>query len=83
MRTRIANGLTEIIPSVEEKRDDLLRRNALALLENIHQRLERIEETLLVTPDEQAAGLLVSMRRDLVDTETANAILDTLGEPPE
>ena len=35
--------MTEFIPATKEKREGLIRDHTLGLLENLHQRLERIE----------------------------------------
>ena len=43
MIVRRKGGLTEFIPSPQEKRDGLIRDHALGLLENLHQRLARLE----------------------------------------
>ena len=38
MIVRRKGGLTEFIPTPQEKRDGLIRDHALGLLENLHQR---------------------------------------------
>jgi hypothetical protein len=43
MIVRRKGGLTEFIPSPQEKREGLIRDNVLKLLENLHHRLERLE----------------------------------------
>jgi hypothetical protein len=43
MIVRRKGGLTEFIPSPQEKREGLIRDHVLGLLENIHRRIERLE----------------------------------------
>lgn len=43
MIVRRKGGLTEFIPSPQEKREGLIRDHVLELLENLHHRLERVE----------------------------------------
>lgn len=46
MLTKRNAGLTEFIPTPQEKRDGLIRDHTLHLLQNLHQRLELIEHSL-------------------------------------
>ena len=46
MIVRRRGGMTEFIPSPQEKRDGIIRDHTLSLLENLHRRLERIEAGL-------------------------------------
>ena len=39
-------GMCEYIPSPKEKREGLIRDHTLSLMDNLHQRLERLEEEL-------------------------------------
>jgi hypothetical protein len=66
MIVRRTGGLTEFIPSPQEKRDGLIRDHALGLLENLHQRLARLEWASGLPPDEAEAfvALLTRMRAD-------------------
>jgi len=66
MIVRRTGGLTEFIPSPQEKRDGLIRDHALGLLENLHQRLARLERASGLPPDEAKAftALLRRMRAD-------------------
>lgn len=66
MIVRRTGGLTEFIPSPQEKRDGLIRDHALGLLENLHQRLARLERASGLPPDEAKAfvALLTRMRAD-------------------
>ena len=41
-----ANGLTEFIPTLAEKRDAEIRNHALDLLQNLHLRVEMLEHML-------------------------------------
>ena len=66
MIVRRKGGLTEFIPSPQEKRDGLIRDHALGLLENLHQRLARLERAskLPATEAEAFTALLARMRAD-------------------
>ncbi len=44
MIVKQSGGMTEFIPSPREKREGLIMDNALKLIENLHERLKRIEE---------------------------------------
>ena len=46
MRVRQVGGMTEFIPSPQEKRDALVRDYSLQLLELLNHRLREIEEVL-------------------------------------
>ena len=66
MIVRRKGGLTEFIPTPQEKRDGLIRDHVLGLLENLHQRLARLERASGLPPDEAKAfvALLTRMRAD-------------------
>lgn len=66
MIVRRTGGMTEFIPSPQEKRDGLIRDHALGLLENLHQRLVRLERASKLPVDEAEAftALLARMRAD-------------------
>lgn len=66
MIVRRKGGLTEFIPTPQEKRDGLIRDHALGLLENLHQRLARLERAskLPATEAEAFTALLARMRAD-------------------
>ena len=66
MIVRRKGGLTEFIPTPQEKRDGLIRDHALGLLENLHQRLARLERASKLPTDEEEAftALLARMRAD-------------------
>ena len=57
---------TKLIPTPQEKRDGLIRDHALGLLENLHQRLARLERASKLPADEAEAftALLARMRAD-------------------
>lgn len=66
MIVRRTGGLTEFIPSPQEKRDGLIRDHALGLLENLHLRLARLERASGLPPDEAKAFVaLPSVRRPI------------------
>ncbi len=46
MLTKRMGGLTEYIPTPQEKRDGLIRDHTLALLRNLHERTRLIERHL-------------------------------------
>ena len=70
MITRRQGGLTELIPSPQEKREGVLRDLALDLLANLDARLGRIEEHLGLSAEEAGAfrALVAHIRRE--ETET-------------
>jgi len=66
MIVRRAGGLTEFIPSPQEKRDGILRDHALDLLANLEARLRQIEERLGIPAEATAefADLMAAIRRE-------------------
>ncbi len=44
MIVRKDGGMTEFIPTPQEKRDGVIRDHALGLIEELHKRVKRIEE---------------------------------------
>lgn len=76
MRTRTTQGLTEIIPSVQERHDQMLREHALRLFELLDKRLGRVEEKLRLEPDQEMTQLLTHMRSELSLICEANHLLD-------
>jgi hypothetical protein len=66
MIVRRNGGLTEFIPSPQEKRDGLIRDHVLGLLGNLHQRLTRLEWAAGLPPAEAEAftALLARMQAD-------------------
>jgi len=70
MIVRQQGGLTEFIPSPREKREGVIRDNALELMANLNTRLQRIE-TELALPREEAADFTEIMKRiQQEETET-------------
>lgn len=59
-------GMTEYIPSPQEKRDGLVRDHSFNLIENLHHRLSRLEEELGLPLDEAEActAFLDKMKQD-------------------
>ena len=53
MHIRKSGGMTEFIPSPRERKDNLIRDHVFDLLENLHQRLEKVEQALAL-PQEEA-----------------------------
>jgi hypothetical protein len=75
MIVRRKGGLTEYIPSPQEKREGLIRDHILGLVENLHQRIKRLEcETGLAVEEAEAFAEL--FRRIQVD-ENRNLELHT------
>ena len=68
-------GMTEYIPSPQEKREGLVRDHSFNLIENLHHRLSRLEEGLGLPLDEAKAcsAFLDKMKQD----ETRNAAIHT------
>ncbi|HUT54421.1 MAG TPA: VrlD [bacterium] len=66
MIVRRAGGLTEFIPSPQEKRDGILRDHAIDLLANLEERLRRIEGLLGIPSDgaTEFADLMAAIRRE-------------------
>ncbi len=67
MIVRRQGGLTEFIPSPQEKRDGVLRDHTLELLANLEARMRRIEERHGISPDaaEAFAGLMARIKREI------------------
>jgi hypothetical protein len=59
-------GMTEYIPSPQEKREGLVRDHSFNLIDNLHQRLKRLEEELgLPLKDAKACtAFLDKMKQD-------------------
>jgi hypothetical protein len=66
MIVRRKGGLTEFIPSPQEKREGLIRDHILALVESLHRRIERLERVsgLPTKKSEAFAELLRRIRTD-------------------
>ena len=81
MIVRRQGGLTEFIPSPQEKRDGVLRDHALDLLANLDARMRRIEERHGIAPDaaEAFTGLMARIRREEVEARRINRELMDAG----
>lgn len=75
MIVRQKGGLTEFIPSPREKRNGLISDHALGLLENLHQRLERLERVSKL-PAAEAEAFTALLARMMAD-EARNLELHT------
>ena len=66
MITKRQGGMTELIPSPQEKREGVLRDHALALLANLDIRLRRIEAEHGLSSDEaeEFRSLMARIRRE-------------------
>lgn len=74
MILRQQGGLTEFIPSPQEKREGVLRDYALQLLENLDVRLRRIEKNLGLPLNESGAfsSIMARIRREEAETSRIN-----------
>ena len=70
MITRRQGGLTELIPSPQEKRDGVLRDHALDLLANLDARLGRIEAEHGIAPEDAGEFRVLMERIRREETET-------------
>ncbi|WP_231716349.1 VrlD [Desulfosarcina alkanivorans] len=70
MIVRQQGGLTEFIPSPREKRDGVIRDNALELIANLNARLQRIETELDLPSKEAEAFTEIMKRIQQEETET-------------
>ncbi len=75
MITRHHGGLTELIPSPQEKREGMLRDHALDLLANLDARLRRIEDAHGLTSDEtdHFREVMVRIRREEAEARRIHA----------
>ena len=74
MIVRERRGMTEFIPSPQEKREGVLRDHALALLENLDARLRRIEAEFGLSEDEAAvfSNTMARIRREEAEARRIN-----------
>lgn len=70
MIVRQQGGLTEFIPSPREKRDGVIRDNALELMANLDARLQRIEMELDLPIEEAETFTEIMKRIQQEETET-------------
>jgi len=75
MIVKLRGGMTEFIPSPQEKRQGLVRDSSFNLIENLHHRLSRLEEELGLPLNEAEAcsAFLDKIKQD----ETQNAAIHT------
>ncbi len=75
MITRHQGGLTELIPSPQEKREGVLRDHALDLLANLDARLGRIEAHLGLSAEEagEFRALMDHIRREEFEAQRIHA----------
>jgi hypothetical protein len=81
MIVRRQGGLTEFIPSPQEKRDGVLRDHTLELLANLDARMRRIEERHGISTDatEAFAGIMALIRREEIEAGRINRELMDAG----
>jgi hypothetical protein len=81
MIVRRQGGLTEFIPSPQEKREGVLRDHTLELLANLDARMRRIEERHGISPNdaEEFAGLMARIRREEIEAGRINQELMDAG----
>lgn len=74
MLTKRITGLTEYIPTPQEKRDGVLRDHALDLLQNLHLRVEMIEHCFGLHPclADEFRGVLRKIAREEEDAKRAH-----------
>lgn len=82
MRVRQVGGMTEFIPSPQEKRDALVRDYSFQLLELLHKRLENIEHLLQLDASDGIAcdDLFVAIAREERSNITLNQQIDSVLE---
>ena len=82
MIVRRRGGMTEFIPSPQEKRDSIIRDHTLSLLENLHRRLERIESGLGLPMQEAQAcrNLIEHIAAEEARTQAINEDLLAAGQ---
>ena len=81
MIVRRQGGLTEFIPSPQEKRDGVLRDHTLELLANLDARMRRIEELHGIEPEaaEAFSELMALIRREEIEAGRINRELMDAG----
>ena len=81
MIVRRQGGLTEFIPSPQEKREGVLRDHTLELLANLDARMRRIEERHGISSNdaEEFAGLMTRIRREEIEAGRINQELMDAG----
>ena len=81
MIVRRQGGLTEFIPSPQEKREGILRDHTLDLLANLDARMRRIEELDGIEPEaaEAFSELMALIRREEIEAGRINRELMDAG----
>lgn len=81
MIIRRQGGLTEFIPSPQEKREGVLRDHTLELLANLDARMRRIEELHGIEPEaaEAFSELMALIRREEIEAGRINRELMDAG----
>ncbi|VBB41634.1 hypothetical protein TRIP_B120069 [uncultured Desulfatiglans sp.] len=81
MIVRRQGGLTEFIPSPQEKREGILRDHTLDLLANLDARMRRIEELHGIEPEaaEAFSELMALIRRQEIEAGRINRELMDAG----
>jgi hypothetical protein len=81
MIVRRQGGLTEFIPSPQEKREGILRDHTLDLLANLDARMQRIEELHGIEPEaaEAFSELMALIRREEIEAGRINRELMDAG----
>ena len=81
MIIRRQGGLTEFIPSPQEKREGVLRDHTLELLANLDARMRRIEERHSISMDaaEAFTDLMALIRREEIEAGRINRELMDAG----
>jgi len=81
MIVRRQGGLTEFIPSPQEKREGVLRDHTLELLANLDARMRRIEERHGISSNdaEEFVGLMARIRREELEAGRINQELMDAG----
>lgn len=76
-------GMTEFIPSPQEKREGLVRDHSFNLIGNLHHRLSRLEEELGLPLDEAEActAFMEKMKQDESQNKEIHTSLITGGIP--
>lgn len=75
MIVRRKGGLTEFIPSPQEKREGLIRDHILGLVQNLHRRIERLEREAGL-PDKESEAFAALYHR-IMNDEYRNLELHT------
>ena len=80
MLTRRSGGFVEFIPTPQEKREAAIRDNVLDLLQNLHLRVERLEQMLGLHPcmAQEFRAVLERIAREEAEVSRAHSELRAL-----